>query len=85
MHAQCDRMYVERRHVILQCSPVSQFADSALNSVAELTEQMVDDLMAAVDMQMLCAGNLGKTFHKLKFETNLCPSWDKLKEAQFWK
>ena len=41
--------------------------------------------MAAVDMVKLCAGNLGKTFHRLKTEANSCPPWEKLKEAPFWK
>ena len=49
------------------------------------TEAMVEDMMAAVDLGHLCAGNLGKTFSKLKLQPDSCPPWEKLKEASFWK
>ena len=38
-----------------------------------------------MELSHLACGNLGKLYGKLKVESDLCPPWDKLKEAEFWK
>ena len=45
----------------------------------------IDDLVACVELSHLACGNLGKLYGKLKVDSDLCPPWDKLKEAEFWK